>query len=162
PYPPSFFQGAVLVLCRPPPPPGRAGGGGRGGGGLLRRGPAHRGPPPRPPHGHHDGAPPPPFLRGAGGAPRPRTPPPRGRAVAALIAAQWGQDMAILAAAGAILGHCFPVWLKFNGGKGVATALGILIAIAWPVGLLACATWLVVATLFRYSSLAALAALALA
>lgn len=83
-------------------------------------------------------------------------------AVAALIAAQWGQDMAILAAAGAILGHCFPVWLKFNGGKGVATALGILIAIAWPVGLLACATWLVVATLFRYSSLAALAALALA
>ncbi|MFO7483082.1 MAG: glycerol-3-phosphate 1-O-acyltransferase PlsY [Oceanibaculum nanhaiense] len=83
-------------------------------------------------------------------------------AVALLIAGQWGPDMAVLAAAGAMLGHCFPVWLKFNGGKGVATALGILIAIAWPVGLLACATWLAVAALFRYSSLAALAALALA
>jgi glycerol-3-phosphate acyltransferase PlsY len=83
-------------------------------------------------------------------------------AVAALIAGQWGPDMAILAAAGAMLGHCFPVWLKFHGGKGVATALGILIAIAWPVGLLACATWLAVAALFRYSSLASLSALALA
>ncbi|MBC7134585.1 MAG: glycerol-3-phosphate 1-O-acyltransferase PlsY [Oceanibaculum nanhaiense] len=83
-------------------------------------------------------------------------------AVALLIAGLWGPDMAVLAAAGAMLGHCFPVWLKFNGGKGVATALGILIAIAWPVGLLACATWLAVAALFRYSSLAALAALALA
>lgn len=83
-------------------------------------------------------------------------------AVALLIAGIWGPDMAILAAAGAMLGHCFPVWLKFNGGKGVATALGILIAIAWPVGLLACASWLAVAALFRYSSLAALAALALA
>ena len=82
--------------------------------------------------------------------------------VALLIAGLWGPDMAVLAAAGAMLGHCFPVWLKFNGGKGVATALGILIAIAWPVGLLACATWLAVAALFRYSSLAALAALALA
>ncbi|MCH2396022.1 MAG: glycerol-3-phosphate 1-O-acyltransferase PlsY [Oceanibaculum sp.] len=83
-------------------------------------------------------------------------------AVALLIAGIWGPDMAVLAAAGAMLGHCFPIWLKFNGGKGVATALGILIAIAWPVGLLACATWLAVAALFRYSSLAALAALALA
>jgi glycerol-3-phosphate acyltransferase PlsY len=83
-------------------------------------------------------------------------------AVAVLIAGLWGPDMAILAAAGAMLGHCFPVWLKFNGGKGVATALGILIAIAWPVGLLACVTWLVVAALLRYSSLAALTALALA
>lgn len=83
-------------------------------------------------------------------------------AVALLIAGIWGPDMAVLAAAGAMLGHCFPVWLKFNGGKGVATALGILIAIAWPVGLLACATWLAMAALFRYSSLAALASLALA
>ena len=83
-------------------------------------------------------------------------------AVALLIAGIWGPDMAVLAAAGAMLGHCFPVWLKFNGGKGVATALGILIAIAWPVGVLACATWLAVAALFRYSSLAALTALALA
>ena len=72
-----------------------------------------------------------------------------------------GPDMAVLAAAGAFLGHLFPVWLKFRGGKGVATALGILIAAAWPVGLLACLTWLVVAVLFRFSSLAALAALLL-
>ncbi|MDP6884979.1 MAG: glycerol-3-phosphate acyltransferase, partial [Rhodospirillales bacterium] len=52
-----------------------------------------------------------------------------------------------------------PVWLKFRGGKGVATALGILLAIAWPVGILACLTWLATAALFRFSSLAALAAL---
>ena len=68
----------------------------------------------------------------------------------------------LLAGGGAMLGHCFPVWLGFKGGKGVATALGILLAIAWPVGLLACLAWLVVAFVFRYSSLAALVALALA
>jgi glycerol-3-phosphate acyltransferase PlsY len=68
--------------------------------------------------------------------------------------------MALFAAGGAILGHLFPVWLRFRGGKGVATALGALLALAWPVGIAACATWLVVAALFRYSSLAALLALA--
>jgi glycerol-3-phosphate acyltransferase PlsY len=84
-------------------------------------------------------------------------------AVAVLIAGSiGGQDMAVLAGGGAMLGHCFPVWLGFKGGKGVATALGILLAITWPVGLLACLTWLVVAFVFRYSSLAALVALALA
>jgi len=85
-------------------------------------------------------------------------------AVAVLIAGIWSQDMAVLAGAGAgaMLGHCFPVWLGFKGGKGVATALGILLAIAWPVGLLACLTWLVMAVVFRYSSAAALTALALA
>ena len=84
-------------------------------------------------------------------------------AVAVLIAGSiGGQDMAVLAGGGAMLGHCFPVWLGFKGGKGVATALGILLAITWPVGLLSCLTWLVVAFVFRYSSLAALVALALA
>lgn len=83
-------------------------------------------------------------------------------AVAVLIAGSiGGQDMAVLAGGGAMLGHCFPVWLGFKGGKGVATALGILLAIAWPVGVLACLTWLVVAFVFRYSSLAALVAIAL-
>ena len=82
-------------------------------------------------------------------------------AVAVLIAGIWGQDLAVFAGGGAMLGHCFPVWLRFKGGKGVATALGILLAIAWPVGLLACLTWLVVAFVFRYSSAAALAALTL-
>lgn len=62
----------------------------------------------------------------------------------------------------AVMGHTFPVWLKFQGGKGVSTTLGVLLAIAWPVGLAAIATWLVVAAVLRYSSLAALVALAMA
>jgi glycerol-3-phosphate acyltransferase PlsY len=70
-----------------------------------------------------------------------------------------GPDMAAIAALGAVLGHVFPVWLRFRGGKGVATALGVLLGLSWPAGLAACATWLAVAALFRYSSLAALAAL---
>lgn len=61
----------------------------------------------------------------------------------------------------ALIGHMFPVWLKFKGGKGVATALGSLLALSWPVGLAAMATWLVTASLFRTSSLAALVAVAL-
>ncbi len=81
-------------------------------------------------------------------------------AAAVLIAARWGPDMAIMAAGGAFLGHLFPVWLRFKGGKGVATFIGILLALTWPVGLLVIATWLAVAWLFRYSSLAALAAAA--
>ena len=83
-------------------------------------------------------------------------------AVAVLLARELGPDMALLAALGAVLGHLFPVWLRFRGGKGVATALGAWLALAWPVGLLAIATWLAVALLFRMSSLAALAALAAA
>jgi len=83
-------------------------------------------------------------------------------AVAALLAARWGPDMAIMAAGGAVLGHLFPVWLGFKGGKGVATTLGVLLAVAFPVGLAACATWLAVAAVMRYSSLAALLSLALA
>lgn len=73
-----------------------------------------------------------------------------------------GPDMAVLAGGGAFLGHLFPVWLRFRGGKGVATALGVLIAASWEAGLLACLTWLAAAAAFRYSSLAALAALAAA
>ncbi len=67
-----------------------------------------------------------------------------------------------LAAGAAFLGHLFPVWLKFKGGKGVATFFGTLLAAAWPVGMAAGATWLIVAFLFRISSLAGLAAAALA
>jgi glycerol-3-phosphate acyltransferase PlsY len=65
-----------------------------------------------------------------------------------------------VAGAAAFLGHCFPVWLKFNGGKGVATFLGTLFALWWPAGLMASATWLATAFLFRFSSLGALAAAA--
>ena len=81
-------------------------------------------------------------------------------AAAVLIAKLWGPDMALMAAYGALLGHLFPVWLRFKGGKGVATALGVLLALAWPVGIGACLTWLVVAVAFRYSSVSSLAALA--
>ena len=83
-------------------------------------------------------------------------------AFAVLFADIYGLDIAIVAAAGALLGHLFPVWLKFRGGKGVATALGILLALSLPVGGLACATWLLAAVLFRYSSLSALLAMAAA
>lgn len=66
----------------------------------------------------------------------------------------------IVAGVAAVFGHNFPLWLGFKGGKGMATTLGTLIAIHWPVGLAACATWLLVAVLFRISSLSALISLA--
>ncbi|OZA08465.1 MAG: glycerol-3-phosphate acyltransferase [Rhodobacterales bacterium 17-64-5] len=80
----------------------------------------------------------------------------------AVLIARWlmGEDAAQLAGLCAFLGHLFPVWLRFKGGKGVATFLGILIALAWPVGLAACATWLVGALITRTSSIAALVAAA--
>jgi glycerol-3-phosphate acyltransferase PlsY len=71
-----------------------------------------------------------------------------------------GEDAAQIAGACAFFGHLFPVYLKFKGGKGVATYLGTLLALSWPVGLACCATWLVTAALFRYSSLSALVAAA--
>ncbi len=66
------------------------------------------------------------------------------------------EDAAQIAALMAFIGHCFPVWLGFKGGKGVATYFGILLAVNWQIGLIACAIWLVVAAVTRYSSLAAL------
>ncbi len=81
--------------------------------------------------------------------------------VAGLLAAKTGGSvgwMAGLAALGAFLGHVFPVWLGFKGGKGVSTFIDILLALHWPVGLLFCATWAVVALVSRYSSLSALVA----
>ncbi len=83
-------------------------------------------------------------------------------AVAVLIArAVLGNETAAMVAGGAaFLGHLYPVWLRFRGGKGVATFLGTVIALAWPVGLAACATWLLTATLSRISSLSALVAAA--
>jgi acyl phosphate:glycerol-3-phosphate acyltransferase len=80
----------------------------------------------------------------------------------AVLIARWfmAEDAAQLAGLSAFLGHLFPVWLGFKGGKGVATFLGILIALAWPVGLAACATWLVAALVTRTSSIAALTAAA--
>ena len=84
-------------------------------------------------------------------------------AVAVLLARAWvGPDAAQVAALFAFLGHLYPVWLQFRGGKGVATFLGTLLALAWPVGLAACATWAVTAAVSRISSLSALVAAGLA
>ena len=82
-------------------------------------------------------------------------------AVAVMLARHFaGETAAMVAGFAAFLGHLFPVWLRFKGGKGVATYLGIMLALAWPVGLAACGTWLATALVLRYSSLAALAATA--
>lgn len=82
--------------------------------------------------------------------------------IAVLLARAFvGPDAAQVAALFSFLGHLFPVWLGFKGGKGVATFLGTLLALAWPVGLAACATWLVTALITRISSLSALVAAAL-
>jgi len=81
---------------------------------------------------------------------------------AVLIADQVGQLPAVGAAAGAVLGHMFPVWLGFKGGKGVATTLGVMWGLSWPVGAIACAAWLLFAAIFRYSSLAALLSVVIA
>ncbi len=79
-------------------------------------------------------------------------------AVAVLIASAFGPPAAAAAGLGAFLGHLFPVWLGFKGGKGVATYLGVLAAYAWPAALVFAGVWLAVAFLTRYSSLAALLA----
>ena len=77
---------------------------------------------------------------------------------AVLIAARWGPDTAVMAGLGAFLGHLFPVWLGFKGGKGVATYLGLLLAFSWPAALVFALVWLGTAYLTRYSSLSALVA----
>jgi len=79
-------------------------------------------------------------------------------AAAALIGATWSEHAMLAAAAAVIAGHIFPVWLGFHGGKGAATALGVVIVISWPVAVLGFAVWLGVLILTRYSSLAALLA----
>lgn len=83
----------------------------------------------------------------------------KGAAAVMIARAVAGDDAAILAGIFSIIGHIFPVWLKFKGGKGVATALGMMLALAPWTGLAACAVWLVMAFSLRYSSLAALVAL---
>jgi len=86
------------------------------------------------------------------------------KGAAAVLLAAWlaGHGAALWAGFGALLGHDFPVWLRFKGGKGAATGYGVLIAAAWPVGLCAGAIWLIVARLARISSLAALVSFAAA
>jgi len=80
-------------------------------------------------------------------------------AAAVLLARYWGGDIyAIIAAVAVFLGHVFPVWLKFDGGKGVATFLGTMLALDWRVGAIACGAWLITAAVARISSLSALIA----
>jgi glycerol-3-phosphate acyltransferase PlsY len=82
--------------------------------------------------------------------------------IAVLVArALFAEDAAQVAGLAAIAGHCFPIFTGFRGGKGVATFLGTILALFWPAGLAACATWLLVAAVTRYSSLSALVAAAL-
>jgi glycerol-3-phosphate acyltransferase PlsY len=77
----------------------------------------------------------------------------------AVVLARWiGPDYALLGGLAAFLGHCYPVWLRFHGGKGVATLLGIALALSWPVGLVYAVVWLTVLGLFRYSSVGGMAA----
>ena len=87
-----------------------------------------------------------------------------GKGVLAVLVARalWGETAGAVAGGAAFLGHLYPVWLKFKGGKGVATFFGIMLAAAWPVGVLAALTWIAVAVIFRISSLSALVATALA
>ena len=81
-------------------------------------------------------------------------------AAAVLIAKMWGPDMALVAGFGAVVGHLFPVWLAFKGGKGVATTLGVFLALALPMGAICCLVWLIVAFASRYSSLAGMLSIA--
>lgn len=78
--------------------------------------------------------------------------------VAVVIASRWSHDAAIFAGFGAFIGHLYPIWLGFKGGKGVATYLGVLLGLSYLGALIFAATWLLVALVSRYSSLAALAA----
>lgn len=82
----------------------------------------------------------------------------------ALLAARWAtgaEDAAQVAGLAAMFGHCYPIWLRFKGGKGVATFLGVLMALSWPVGVGACVAWLIGAAISRISSVGALTAAAL-
>lgn len=83
-------------------------------------------------------------------------------AIAVVLMTQYGETAMLAAGLAAVIGHSFPIWLRFKGGKSVATGLGVLLAAAPLAGLLACGTWLLVAVLTRFSSLAAIAAFTLA
>jgi glycerol-3-phosphate acyltransferase PlsY len=82
----------------------------------------------------------------------------KGTVAVLLVHHYFGRELAMIAGLGAFVGHLFPVWLGFNGGKGVSTYIGIVAALAWPVAIAFCLIWLAVAALTRYSSLAGLVA----
>lgn len=76
----------------------------------------------------------------------------------AVLLAGWlaGPDAALLSGLAAVLGHAFPIWLGFKGGKSVATGVGVMFGVAWPLAIALCAVWLIMAAIFRISSLASL------
>ena len=80
--------------------------------------------------------------------------------LAVWLAARWWPEAAALAALGAVIGHCFPLWLRFKGGKGVATALGVCLGLGWPIGLAYAVVWLAMLALTRISSVGGLSAAA--
>ena len=82
----------------------------------------------------------------------------KGTAAVLIASALWGPSAALAAGLGAFLGHCFPHWLGFKGGKGFATYLGVLLALHWPAVIVLAVVWLAMAAVFRFSSLAALTA----
>jgi len=86
----------------------------------------------------------------------------KGCAAVLIAGALFGEPGAMIAGLAAVFGHIFPIWLKFSGGKGVATVIGVLLGLVWPVGLLFIGTWIAMAFLFRISSMSALMAAALA
>ena len=86
----------------------------------------------------------------------------KGAAAVLLFGYIYGAEQGIFAGAAAVVGHMLPLWLRFKGGKGVATTLGTLLAVNWIMGIIACLAWLVMALIFRISSLSALMALAVA
>jgi acyl phosphate:glycerol-3-phosphate acyltransferase len=86
----------------------------------------------------------------------------KGGAAVLIAGAIFGPSGAMVAGLAAVFGHIFPLWLRFRGGKGVATFIGVLLGIYWPVGLLVIVTWLAMAAILKYSSLSALTAAALA
>lgn len=86
----------------------------------------------------------------------------KGTVAVLIVGWLFGRDAALIAALGAFLGHLFPVWLGFKGGKGVATYIGVLLGLVWPAALLFCVVWLAAAVITRYSSLSALIASAAA
>lgn len=87
-----------------------------------------------------------------------------GKGAAAVLIARWiaGADMGLIAGVAAFVGHIYPIWLRFRGGKGVATFLGTTLAMHWPLGFIACGAWLMTAGVSRISSLSALVAAAVA
>jgi acyl phosphate:glycerol-3-phosphate acyltransferase len=84
----------------------------------------------------------------------------KGAAAVLVVGSLWGNEAGLVAGLGAFLGHCFPVWLKFRGGKGIATFIGVLAATDWKVAIIFVAIWLTIAIATRYSSLSALLATA--